>query len=320
MPVLSPLARSTRRARHDPRMRIEIIEDPHEFAGRAQEFLAARLERNVMATVLAGVLRTADGRAVSSTRDRAAPRPLFAVGSEPTTGEIVAAALRTPPWPLIAAGFDCREDAGELVRQWLEHDPQLDGVGAEPPTATALTQAWRAQTGGTTDCVFREGLHELTAVLDPPRPATGHLRQATNDDRALLVEWEIRFATESGHGQPSQAAASVDRRLAAGYQFIWDDDGPTSTLGHNVQIAGAVRIGPVYTPPQHRSRGYASAAVAALSRRLLTDGAERCMLFTDLSNPTSNRIYASVGFVRFADWEQHRLTAAPPQTRPGPAH
>jgi RimJ/RimL family protein N-acetyltransferase len=292
-------------------MRIEITRDPHEFAARTQEFLAARLERNVLATVLDNVLRTIDRPAGLSGDNRATPGPVFAIGSDPSTGQTVAAALRTPPWPMIASGFDDAKEGDELLERWLDQDPQLDGLGAEPPTATALTQAWRSQTGGMTDCVFREALHSLTVVRDPPRPTTGRLRRAIEDDRALLVEWEIQFGTESGHGQPTRAAANVDRRLAAGQQFIWDDGGPTSTLAHNVEIAGAVRIGPVYTPRRHRNRGYASAAVAALSRRLLTEGAERCLLFTDLANPTSNRIYASVGYVRFADWEQHRLTAAP---------
>jgi predicted GNAT family acetyltransferase len=67
-------------------------------------------------------------------------------------------------------------------------------------------------------------------------------------------------------------------------------------------------IGPVYTPPALRRRGYAGAGVAAASRRLLDAGASRCVLFTDLDNPTSNKIYYEVGYRRFADWEQHRFT------------
>jgi predicted GNAT family acetyltransferase len=68
-----------------------------------------------------------------------------------------------------------------------------------------------------------------------------------------------------------------------------------------------MRVGPVYTPPACRGRGYASAAVASLSQRLLDDGASRCMLFTDLSNPTSNKIYDALGYRRFADWEERRF-------------
>ena len=63
-----------------------------------------------------------------------------------------------------------------------------------------------------------------------------------------------------------------------------------------------VRIRQVYTPLEERGRGYASAAVARGYHRVLAAGASRCMLFTDVTNPTSNKIYAALGFRRFADW------------------
>jgi predicted GNAT family acetyltransferase len=69
-----------------------------------------------------------------------------------------------------------------------------------------------------------------------------------------------------------------------------------------------VRIGPVYTPPERRARGYAGSAVAAASRRALAGGADTCMLFTDLSNPTSNKIYAEVGYTPAGSWEEHTFT------------
>jgi predicted GNAT family acetyltransferase len=78
-----------------------------------------------------------------------------------------------------------------------------------------------------------------------------------------------------------------------------------SLLGRTVAVAGVPRIGPVYTPPALRRRGYASTAVAALSRRQFDDGARRIVLFTDLANPTSNKIYAQVGYRRLADYEEH---------------
>jgi predicted GNAT family acetyltransferase len=58
---------------------------------------------------------------------------------------------------------------------------------------------------------------------------------------------------------------------------------------------GVSRVGPVYTPRKHRGRGIASRAVAEVSR-LLRDSGERACLFTDQANPTSNRIYAALGF------------------------
>jgi predicted GNAT family acetyltransferase len=71
-----------------------------------------------------------------------------------------------------------------------------------------------------------------------------------------------------------------------------------------------VRIGPVYTPPELRGRGYASSAVAARSRLAIQNGL-RCTLFTDLANPTSNKIYADVGYRRVADWNELVFRTSP---------
>lgn len=102
-----------------------------------------------------------------------------------------------------------------------------------------------------------------------------------------------------------QAHQIVDAQLARERLFVWDDNGPVSMVALSPTVAGVIRLGPVYTPPERRRRGYASSAVASASRRVLADGGQRCALFTDLANATSNKIYAAVGYRRFADWEEH---------------
>ena len=84
-------------------------------------------------------------------------------------------------------------------------------------------------------------------------------------------------------------------------------DRPASLVSVAPAVAGVARIGPVYTPPERRRRGYAGMAVAEVSRRLLARGVHTCMLFTDLANPTSNKIYAEVGYRRFGDWEEYEF-------------
>jgi predicted GNAT family acetyltransferase len=152
---------------------------------------------------------------------------------------------------------------------------------------------------------MHEAMHVLAEVHDPPRPSPGRLRSASDGERELLVAWERDFAREAGIGQGDRAQQVVEARLARGGQFVWDDDGPVSTLVLSPPIAGTVRIGPVYTPPPYRRRGYASSAVAGAARGMLAAGARRCMLFTDLANPTSNKIYAAVGFRKCGEWEEH---------------
>jgi RimJ/RimL family protein N-acetyltransferase len=274
-----------------------VTRDLEDFARHAEAFLAGNIEHNVLATVLA--------HARGGRYPEAGPLACGLDGDR-----VCAAAMRMPPWPMLAAGFDATA-AGALVAAWLAEDPQLPGVCGRPATVRAIAAAWSRHTGGRTGCRMRETMHELTEVRDPPRPGRGRLRLATAADRDLLIEWERAFAVEADVAGAAQAARSVDARMAARGQLVWDDDGdPVSTLGLSPAIAGVVRIGPVYTPPDRRRRGYASSAVAAASRRALAEGASRCMLFTDVANPTSNRIYASVGFRPFADWEEQAF--APP--------
>jgi RimJ/RimL family protein N-acetyltransferase len=278
-------------------MRFVLTRDPHEFAEHTRGFIEPRLDCNLLATVLTGVL---DGF-------RGATAPVFGygVGDDDAVGF---AALRTPPRQLLTSEI-APELAGEFVARWLEADPDVPGVNGLPGSARAIAAAWAAQTGGTTRCWMREELHALSAVSDPAKPASGALRVPRGDERPQLVEWMRAFEREIGIGSGDLAAEVVDARLARDGLLVWDRGGPVSLLGVSPPVAGVVRIGPVYTPPEHRRHGYAGTAVAAVSRRALAAGARRCMLFADLANPTANKIYAEVGYRRIADWEEYSFSA-----------
>ncbi|HUA69915.1 MAG TPA: GNAT family N-acetyltransferase [Solirubrobacteraceae bacterium] len=278
-------------------MRFVLTRDPGEFAARTERLLLERIECNVLATVLMNVLdgAYADSRAVLC----------YGVGDG---DEVLFAALRTPPHPLIASPLE--GSATALVDVWLQADPGLDRVTSVPDTARAIAAAWRKRTGGTPRRAMREAMHILDEVRDPPRPAAGELRLADAADRSLLVGWMRDFIVEAGISGATQAGSMVDARMRRDGLLVWDDEQPVSMVGVTPPVAGVVRLGPVYTPPPQRRRGYAGAAVAATSRRALAHGAERCMLYTDLDNPTSNKIYAEVGYRRSSDWEEIALESA----------
>jgi len=278
-------------------MEIEVTRDVERFAALADGFLAARSERNLLATITE-VVRTAGP--MPSWGD-----PWFGVGLDPGTRQVVAAALRTPPRHLLATGFNSAAAADQLIATWLEVDPELSGIGAIRGEAALLVQAWTRLTGGKAALQMSEALHELDMVVAPPDPPDGYLRSAVFADLGLIATWFAQFTIEAGLGDPDAAAESARRAIEAGRSYVWDDGGPVMMLGHAPRVAGVTRVGPVYTPPEFRRRGYASAAVAALSQKLLDDGARRCILYTDLANPTSNKIYAALGYRRFAEWEEH---------------
>ena len=272
-------------------MRYVLTTDAQEFAARTELLLSERIECNVLATVLMRVLDGGLGEGA----------PLFAYGLG-AGDEVGFAALRTPPWPLLASPLD--DDAGAFVAQWLNDDPDVAGVSGAPATARAIAAAWASSTGGRTRTTMSEAMHVLDDVRDPPRPAPGALRLAHPGERDLLVAWMEDFVHEAGLVGAAQAGAMIDGSLRRQGLLVWDDGQPVSMIGVNPAVARVVRVGPVYTPPPHRCRGYAGSAVAAASRRALATVADRCMLFTDLSNPTSNKIYAEVGYRRVGDWEE----------------
>lgn len=275
------------------------------FDERVRPLLEAHIENNVVATVLMGTLQ---GQFQASA-------PLLAVGVD-GAGTVAAAAMRTAPWPMLCTPVD-PGDAASLIDLWLRHDPDLPGVNALLDTARAIAGAWARRTGGTDRCRIAMAMHSLRSVVDPPQPGPGELVTATVADRDLAVAWWNAFVDDSHviDAGPDSRAAQVDFRIGARHLFLWQDEGrPVSMVSTNPEVAGVVRIGPVYTPPEARRRGYASSAVAAVSRHALEAGADTCMLYTDLANPTSNKIYADVGYRRIAEWEERVFTGVSPRT------
>jgi predicted GNAT family acetyltransferase len=139
----------------------------------------------------------------------------------------------------------------------------------------------------------------------------GAARLATTADRDLLLAWHQAFNKEIGLS--GDVAARIDDRLSDdGLQLWYVDDTPVGMAGRSRVIAGMARISSVYTPPRHRRRGYAGALTAAVSQAARDAGATTIVLFTDLSNPTSNRLYPRLGYVPVTD----RVLLAPePRSR-----
>jgi len=129
--------------------------------------------------------------------------------------------------------------------------------------------------------------------------ASGALRLAVPDDRSTLVDWANAFVAEAGVF-PIDAEAVVDARVAGEQFWVWDDGGAVSMAAVSEPIAGVVRVQYVYTPPDRRGAGFATACVEQMSR-VMTDRGLRCVLFTDLANPTSNAIYRRIGYEAVAE-------------------
>jgi predicted GNAT family acetyltransferase len=138
--------------------------------------------------------------------------------------------------------------------------------------------------------------HALSAVNDVPA-ARGRARIATAADADWLIEGQLAFIVEAGiHDRPERVREQLPARVANGDFRIWDDGRPVAYAGFNDAAPDFARIAPVYTLPDSRGHGYATTLVAELSRELLARGKRKLFLTTDVANPTSNAIYARIGF------------------------
>jgi len=212
---------------------------------------------------------------------------------------IVGCACRTPPSPLVLSRAPARVIA-QLAEDLSAADPALNGVNGPAAEAEAFAGAWIARHAGHWKTRIRLRLHELTQQPPPGAAPPGSLRKATETDLALAREWIDAYVRDTGIHPP--AGDMAQRLIARGQLFLWVDDADVRSMVAATRDTGSgCSINTVYTPPRFRRRGYATAAVAALSRTLLETGRRFCCLYTDVANPTSNAIYAQIGYKPIRD-------------------
>lgn len=219
-------------------------------------------------------------------------RSLLTVHAGPS---VVGAALRTHPWPLLVSGLPVA--AAELAATALAgHDPELEGVFGPRDPAEAFAAAWCTVTGAVTRTVMANRLFRLEELI-PPTRVSGQARPAGPGDLELVARWQRAFAEEAVPEQPASEREAAARQLADRGMQLWTVHGtPVALARASPPAFGMSRIGPVYTPPEHRGHGYGSAVTAAATRWALDAGAQHVVLFTDLANPVSNSIYPRLGY------------------------
>lgn len=295
---------------------LEFFAAPQPFLDAAGDVLAADpVLGSVIASVTQRTVRElADGR--DSWAEVDAPFERWWVVVRDARGRVVSAAMRTAPFPPHPSfSMPMPDDAARaLARALHERGELLGGANGALPGAAVLARATAELAGGelVTDKATR--LWECTAVEVPPAPE-GRLRLATEDDAELVLSWFTAFhaeADEQAGREPDPAAGehntldSVLVRIREGVEWLWElPDGTVAHLtGAGLPAYGVSRIGPVYTPRELRGRGIASYVVGELTRRGLEAGHRMC-LFTDRANPTSNKIYAALGYEPTVDMAEH---------------
>jgi RimJ/RimL family protein N-acetyltransferase len=280
---------------------VRTTADAAEFLARADGWLAAN-------PVTTNFLCTAAG---AVTRGAFVPdAPWYATVER--AGRVVGGAVHLRSVVLVGPD-DGPGGAGALLAEaLLDAGRTPTGVSGPTRTAEGFARRWEHRTGAAFEVAIAEGVHVLT-TLRPPVGVAGAARPAAEDDVPLVAAWMDAFAAEAlphlpaAHGESTRmvAGAVAERRLV-----LWEDGGPVSLAGVHRPVHGIGRVGPVWTPPEHRRHGYAAAVTAAATQRLLEGGAATCILFTDLANATSNGVYARIGYERVGDAVEYAFCPA----------
>jgi predicted GNAT family acetyltransferase len=188
--------------------------------------------------------------------------------------------------------------------------PDLPGVLGPCEVARAFTDVWDRGGHGPGRLAMQQRIYRATTAT-PPTAVPGRMRSFEPGDREVVVRWLRAFVDEAMpdvavHEDPGRL---LDRRLddPDGDFFVWEHDGlAVSLAGYGTPTPNGIRVGPVYTPPEHRRNGYASALVGGMTAALL-ERRRFCFLFTDRANPTSNAIYRRIGYEPVGDVDQYRF-------------
>lgn len=282
-----------------PELRVERFATAPAFLAAGGDYLAEReAEHNLIFGICANL-----------TTDPGFPTAAPYLATVSRGDRVVAAAVMTPPWNLVLSCTDEPAAVAALAADLGTAGVAVPGTVGPVAHARAFAELWCGTHGLTSRLAVAERIYRLERVIAPVG-VRGRVRVATEADRELLVDWVDAFLDEALHRRnPEEASVIVDQSFRAGTRtwYLWEVAVPVSLAAAGGPTPNGIRIGPVYTPPGLRRRGYASAVTAATSQAELDRGRRFIFLFTDLANPTSNRIYQQIGYQPVIDVDQLRF-------------
>jgi predicted GNAT family acetyltransferase len=211
-------------------------------------------------------------------------------------GEVRGAVFRTPPFEWLLAVVP-GEATADLVAVLRSANADVPGVNGDVAGVDRFAAAWTAATGQRATITLALDLYELGTLRHPDPPPAGRARPAEEADLDVAIRFYTGFQDEVPtpltEVLPLVRERMDDRRL-----WLWEDGAGVvaSLAARTAAVAGVSRIAPVYTPPEHRRHGYATAVTAACTADALARDAERVVLYTDVADPSANAMYQRIGF------------------------
>ncbi|MCM3711296.1 GNAT family N-acetyltransferase [Sporosarcina luteola] len=230
--------------------------------------------------------------------------PFMAVVSD--RGEVLALLQMTPPHPLNLVIVDeSRKDEtiDFIVRELRSASVPVPSIISVKQWAIAFADVWERQTGKKQRLLMDQGLYRLDEVEEKLEMSPGSWRFASGEDAPLIENWFALFEEDANLDRtlPALIQERVAAFLDAREVFLWEDEGKVvSMMKKSRPTKNSVTVSLVFTPKEERKKGYARTMVAQGSKELLKDY-EFCVLYTDMMNPTSNKIYKEIGYKHIVD-------------------
>ena len=229
--------------------------------------------------------------------------------------EVVLVSIRTPPYNQIVSYTDKKEAISVLVDFLAERGVDLPGVLGFKEGALLFAEQWTQKNDKTYVLNMNERIYKLTNV-NPEIKGTNKFEIATEEDLDLLIQYAQQFVEDAfANTTPeqikrgrTQIKRTIKQYAAEKKLYVLKDQNQiVSMAGAGRETPNSRAITLVYTPPKFRRKGYATELVAKLCQSILNEGKKFCTLFTDLANPTSNKIYMNIGFQPIMDVDEYRF-------------
>ena len=288
-----------------PELRFNVLRDPDEFADRVGDFLVVHEAEH---SLLFGILSNlSSGWAYGADSGGG---PVLALVEE--GAGIAAVGVCTPPRNLVISRAATVGAVGALAGGLSGLRLALPGVSGPAAESRLFAASWARLHAEPFRRAMALQVYEAREIRPPPHPAPGCLRAGGPADTALIAGWIADFNDEALAGGVSDRSAAL--RMAQDLVshrgrsvYLWENTEPVSMVATGRPSPNGGRVYAVYTPPEHRRKGYASSSVAALSTSLLEGGLKSCFLFADVSNPTPNHIYRQIGYEPVAFFDDYRF-------------
>ena len=191
-----------------------------------------------------------------------------------------------------------------LAKFLLDNQIKIAGIVGPPATCEIFVKVWKKLSGLNYKLAVNQKIYQLEEVIMPLKQS-GQQMLAQESHAGLVGQWLHEFNCEAIPHEPTSVEKTTElafQKIKKGEVYLWQNDESEIVAMNFVgrPTDNGMSVTGVYTPKNFRGKGFASALVAKTSEQMLQSGRKFCVLYTDSSNSTSNKIYQKIGFKEVA--------------------